>query len=202
MDDLVRAPLQPDSKTFFAKTIRPVCVKPYSELLIPVSCANRFRNRDVRLDPIPGSQFNKFAVARSVGSVKNGTTVCRILNFKNETLCLPRNTRIVAVHTSDVEKEFHPLHTPSDNFEHAVEDSSTNISKQQLENFAAEYGFIINANLLPAQRQELLSVLYAYRSVFARNLTDLQRCPNYDLQLHLKKDVRPFYRRQFKLSNF
>jgi len=68
-----------------------------------------------------------------------------------------------------------------------------------LELFATDYGFKINPDLLPNQREELLRLLYKYRTCFARSLAEIWRYEDYELELTLK-DTKPCYRRKYKLS--
>ena len=202
--DLARAPLHSDTKDLFVKTTQVITVRPYSETIIRVSCPHRFNNKDVKLDPIPGSQFHRYAVARSVCNVTNNSTVCRILNFKDECLVLPRNTKIAIINNVNVDRDYSVLATPSDDSDsdnNYDDDSFPTPSSDQLERFVSDYGFRINSDLSSDQRTDLMTVLYRYRSVFARSISELKQNPNYELKLQLKKDAKTFYRRQYKLSS-
>ena len=199
-NNLAQAPLLSNEKQQFARTTSVICVKPYSEMIIKVSCPHRFNGREVRLDPLPNLQFVKFALARSVGKVRCNQTVCRILNFKPEALVIPRNSKVAVVTNTNVERDFDELNMPSDDDCDDTNDSTSTVSKADLEQFATEYGFTINPDLTASERTELLTVLYKYRSVFALSLSDLKRCPNYELKLNLKPNSRMFYKRQYKLS--
>jgi hypothetical protein len=80
-----------------------------------------------------------------------------------------------------------------------LEKSDIKISAQQLDEFAIDYGFRINPELSSTQRSELLQLLYKYRACFARNLKEMRRVKNYELELTLK-DRKPSFQRQYKLS--
>ena len=202
-NNLAHAPILTDDKRQFARTTRVICVKPYSETIIRVSCPHRFNGKEVRLDPLPQFQFTKFALARSIGNVNNNHTVCRILNFKDEALVIPRNFKVAVVNTVNVDRDYEEFKTPCDDDDDDCYDDDHDVllTLDDLEQFASKYGFAINPDLTAKERTELLTLLYRYRSVFALSLSDLKRCPNHELRLHLKSNAKPVYRRQFKLNH-
>jgi len=71
-------------------------------------------------------------------------------------------------------------------------------STDELEKFATEYGFKINSELTPNQRQELLQILFNYKDVFARNLAEIKRYPHYELNIQLM-DNRKVFNRNYRL---
>jgi hypothetical protein len=196
LGDLIRAPLYSNkNKESYARTANSVFIKPYSEAVFPVRCSRPFYGRDVKVEPIPGQQFVKYAVARSIGTVRGGITLCRILNYRPEAIFLPKNSKVATISTVNVEQEFQPWKIPSQSKTPEIQ-----ISDEQLEKFAVEYGFTINPELIADQRKELLSLHHKYRDVFAQTVQELKRCPNYELKLTLKPDAKPRYQRQYKLS--
>jgi len=52
-----------------------------------------------------------------------------------------------------------------------------------LEKFLTDYKIKINPNLTEQQRLQMLQLLYDYRDVFARNLLEMNRYQNYQLDL-------------------
>jgi len=120
------------------------------------------------------------------------------LNCEQTTLVLPRGTKIAMVNEIDVEKACEPFDL-SFTKEKKRDTVESTISNEQLELFATEYGFKINPDLLPNQREELLRLLYKYRTCFARSLAEIQRYKDYELELTLK-NTQPCYRIQYKLS--
>jgi hypothetical protein len=120
--------------------------------------------------------------------------------------CSPRNlvlrtgTKLATVSSVNVTTDCQPFVVPSEGSPTTkYHGDSVTISLKQLNEFAKDYGFDINPELTSDQRHQLLSLLYKYRACFARNLYELRRYPNYELEVQLK-DKRPFYQRQFKLS--
>ena len=71
-------------------------------------------------------------------------------------------------------------------------------STDELKKFATEYGFKINLELTPNQRQELLQILFNYKDVFARSLAEIKRYPHYELDIELM-DNRKVFKRNYRL---
>ena len=68
-----------------------------------------------------------------------------------------------------------------------------------LETFAKDYGFKINSDLTGEQRQELLQLLFDYKDVFARSLSEIKRYKHYEHDIHLSHNRRIF-RRNYRFS--
>jgi len=65
------------------------------------------------------------------------------------------------------------------------------LNKQEvgvLETFATDYGFKIGSDLTGEQRQELLQLLFDYKDVFARSLSEIKRYKHYEHDIHLSHD--------------
>ena len=199
--DLVRAPLIRDNEQqYLARLAKTTCIEPGHEKIVNIKCSPRFYNRDVLIEAIPSMQFAKFATARTICRTdKKSNTVARILNCLPHTLVIPKGTKIATVNNINVEKDCTPFKTPLPQTVTENEDSFPKISEQQLEEFAADYDLKINPDLTSSQRQQLLMLMYKYRACFARNLKEMRRFQNYELELHLK-DRKPSFRRQYKLS--
>ena len=68
-----------------------------------------------------------------------------------------------------------------------------------LEAFATDYGFKINKDLTEVQRQELLQLLFDYKDVFVRSLSEIKRYKHYEHDIHLMHNRRIF-RRNYRFS--
>jgi hypothetical protein len=110
---------------------------------------------------------------------------------------MPRGTKIATANTVNVGKDCEPFKVIQSEAE--LEKSDIQISAQQLDEFAIDYGSRINPELSSTQRVELLQLLYKYRACFARNLKKMRRVKNYELEFTLK-DRKPSFQRQYKLS--
>jgi hypothetical protein len=199
--DLVRAPLICNNdRQHVARLSKTICIPSGSEQIANITCSPQFSNCDVLIEGLPLLQFQKFAVARTICKTdKQSNTVARILNCLPQTLVLRKGTRLATVNTVNVQKDCQPFRLPDDQPDD-VNIEMEKPSRAQLEEFANEYGFRINSELTSAQRFELLCVLYKYRACFARNLQEMRRYKNYELEVHLK-DTRPAFQRQYRLSH-
>jgi hypothetical protein len=199
--DLVRAPLVRNGDgQHVAKLAKSLCIPPGCEKIVNIKCAPRFSNSDVLVEAISCSQFTQFAIARSICRTdKQSHTVARILNCLPHTLVLPKETKVATVQNINVNTSCEPFKMPSPQTKTDLLQSENKLTPQELNQFASEYGFKINPDLTESQRFELLNLLHRYRTCFARNLKEIRRFKNYELELTLK-DKRPSFRRQYKLS--
>jgi len=201
-DDLIRLPLQSNNKReSVVRTVKSTTLLPYSESIISVSSSVNLPDCDVILEPIPGEQFKKFAVARSLCHTKANQTVCRILNLQPNAIVLPRGTSVATINTINVSKECTPFiegkRTAKEPSKDEKDEFVTKMTSDDLENFAREYGFKINPKLTSDQRTELLNLLFDYRSVFARSMRDIKGYPDFELELEVVND-RPSFQKQYK----
>jgi len=58
-----------------------------------------------------------------------------------------------------------------------------NVTKTELDQFHKSYGFHINPALSGDQKYEVLQLLYRYKSMFARDVTDIKQCKGPPLTL-------------------
>ena len=97
-DGLVCVPMYNNArKTSYVRLVKPFCVMPYSIATLPVSLSRKFVHKDCIIESIPGQQFDRFAVQRSIVRPTCNKSVCRILNFKDVPLVLRRNQNIAVV---------------------------------------------------------------------------------------------------------
>jgi len=76
---------------------------------------------------------------------------------------------------------------------------SLNVNRSYLDSFHAAYGFKLSPQLDEAQRYEALELLYRYKTVFARDMTEIQLCKGEPLKLDLHSN-RKMFKRQYRLS--
>jgi hypothetical protein len=199
--DLVRTPIVRNGDgQQVARLTKSLCIPPGNERIVSIKCAPRFSNSDVLVEAMPCSQFSQFAVARSICRTdKQSQTVARMLNCLPHTLVLPKGTKVATVQNINVSASCEPFKVPSPRNEADLLESEQKLTPQELNQFATDHGFKINPDLTESQRFELLSLLHKYKACFARNLKEMRRYKNYELELILK-DKRPSFRRQYKLS--
>jgi len=195
-DDLVRAPLHsPYRRQSYLTNINAVCIPAFTEAVIPVKSDRRYDDMAIVTEPLSSFQFKKFAVGRSLSFCNNGRTVCRVANFNPFSLVLTKGTKIASIEDPKVIASCTRVNqavTPQDLL------SMPNQPIDVLEKIATEYGFKINPELTPNQRQELLQILFIYRDVFARSVAEIKRYPHYELDIELM-DNRKVFKRNYRL---
>ena len=73
------------------------------------------------------------------------------------------------------------------------------VTRADLDSFHAAYGFKLSPQLDEAQRYEVLELFYRYKTVFARDMTEIQLCKGEPLKLDLHSN-RKMFKRQYRLS--
>jgi len=200
-DDLVRAPLQSDNREQKSVTCeRSVCISLYSEAIISATCDRRFDNQTVILEPLTQFQFRRFALARSFGRCENGKTMCQVINYNPQALVLLRGTKLAKIEPLSVVASCKLYNEQVD--PEGDNESGTVVSQPQsievLEYFCEEYGFNINPKLTPDQRKELLQLLYDYKAVFARTISEIGRYPFHQMEIELISN-RKVYQRNYRM---
>jgi len=198
-EDLVRAPLQSTFKQRnLATSAVSVCVPAYTEALVKVNMPYYYEGRTVLLEPIPGLQFRTIATARSFSHYGDGMSVCRVFNYNPFSVVLRKGMRLAAIQSLNTIASCTPYIS-------SAELNTVNrepLNKQEvgvLETFAKDYGFKINSDLTGEQRQELLQLLFDYKDVFARSLSEIKRYKHYEHDIHLSHNRRIF-RRNYRFS--
>ena len=176
---------------------RNVCLPVFAEAIIAVKCPSRFNNSTALIEPLPLSQFCNIAVAKSLVVCQDNNTICRVRNSKPHALSLRKGMKLAKIeniNTIASTERFNDLTEP-------VAKSHTEPSKSKVELDACHksYMFKINPDLTETQRYQLLQVLYDYKEVFARNLSEIQKCRAAPMQIDLRTPQKMF-RRQFRLS--
>jgi len=64
------------------------------------------------------------------------------------------------------------------------------VNHSDLDSFHAAYSFKLSPQLDEAQRYEALELLYRYKTVFARDMTEIQLCKGEPLKLDLHLTVK------------
>ena len=204
---------------------RNVCVPAYSEALIQVDTPTRFNNQDVLLEQTPRAL--SVTVAKALATCKNNKAFCKVLNMHPYMVTLKKGLKIAkAAGLVDCVATMQPCQPPSvyntNNHHgdktnssvhathhrtqrpHKVTDidatySSPNVNRADLDGFHAAYGFKLSPQLDEAQRYEALELLYRYKTVFARDMTEIQLCKGEPLKLDLHSN-RKMFKRQYRLS--
>ena len=195
-DDLVRVPLhtKTDSLNYISVT-RTTCIPAYTEAILPVKSPVKFNNETVLLETLPQVQFDRLAVAKALVTCRNGNTVCRILNFNPHVVTLKRGMKLAKIEQLNTVASIQKYQEP----QQPDTQSETPKSETELNEFHKNYGFKINPALTEKQRYELLQLLYDYKDVFARDLSEVKACKAPPLRIDVHTP-RKMFQRQFRLS--
>jgi len=154
----------------------------------------------VLLEPLTQFQLRRFALARSLNRCENGRTVCHVVNYNAQAVVLLRGKKLALIEPLSVVGSC-KLFDESLDFQRDNDPGpvvSQPQSNEVLEHFCEEYGFKINSKLTPGRRHELLQMLYDYKAVFARTLSQLGRYPLQQMELELILN-RKIYQRNYRM---
>ena len=73
------------------------------------------------------------------------------------------------------------------------------VNQHDLDTFHKDYGFKLSPQLDDAQRYEILEMLHRYKSVFARDMTEIKLSKGEPMKLQLHSN-RKMFKRQYRLS--
>jgi len=161
-DGLVCIPMHNAAKKeSFVRLIKPVCILPYSIATVPVSVSRRFVHNDCVIEPIRGQQFDRYAVQRIVTHPTSTSTVCRIMNFKQEPCVLRKGSIVAAISSVDSVGQIVERNKQAAKPQRTDEVSQP--CKRDVDLFLTEYGLTISEQLTSEQRDEMARLLYDFR---------------------------------------
>ncbi|HSN23527.1 MAG TPA: retropepsin-like aspartic protease [Methylomicrobium sp.] len=209
LDDLLVTPLiNSDNKQRVVRTAKCMCIPARSEALIPVSIHKRFVNKQLLVEPMPGRQFDQFALARSINYSPTSDTVCRILNYSDTALVLTKGQSVAFITECVSDDHIHPLsvnrmsseiidNTKPD--QNSSKPSSDQLSDAELDAFLSEHHFNISSKADTETKYKLARLLFEFQDIFASEVTEMKSYtgPPFEVTLNSSQGS---YRRQFKLS--
>jgi len=140
-------------------------------------------------------RINSISVAGALAFCKNNKAICKVLNLNPYAVTLKRGLKLAKVLGFDNIASVQKCETDStDNIP-----LESKISKEDLDTFHKEYGFKINPSLDKGKRYEALQLLYSYKHVFARSLSEIKECKGPPLELELYSQQKSF-KKQFRLN--
>ena len=194
--DTLSIPLfTPAKNVCYVRAIEPIFVSPETEVIIKVSCPKQFNNKDVLISHVQNKQFAAFGVANSCSKAFQNETHCRIVNFKNSNLVIPKGKIIGQVEAMDSSCRSISVSNDCNTDIHSLPPIEPHI----LEEFAKDYAFNINPDLPPDIRIKVLTLFYYKKDAFARSLEDLKQFNRREFEFELNTD-KPIATRQYKLS--
>ena len=199
LDDLVQIPMHSMCDEINCVTLnRTECIEPFSEVLLTVRTPLHVNNQSVLLEELQQIKWYPIAVANALKMVRNSKTVCRILNLNPYVVTLKKGLKIAKILNLDTiaaVQKYNEVETVGSKL-----DKKNTTSRTELDNFLHEYGFQISPSLNEDQRYEVLDLLYKYKSVFARDVTDIKACKGPPIKLDVHTN-RKMIQRQYRLSD-
>jgi len=164
---------------------------------VPAQVIVGLDNKSDLLKNLPRLNPLKVVVAKALTTSKNTKTVCRLLNDTNHVVTLKKGLKLAKVEDWDTIGDMREFRDTT--VTKLQPNSGIRNSDMELEKFHKQYGFKICPTLTEDQRYELLEKLYAYKHVFARDVTEIKACngPRLKIDLHTN---RKMFKRQFKLN--
>ena len=200
-DSLLHIPIyNPNKRDYFVRTTKTTVIPPLTECLVDVKVSTQFANKTCMLQPVRLRQFKDYAVANSINLARGNHSVCGILNYQQTPIVIPKN-KIIALASVVNDDDFLPVNNTQHSCMQPDNSSpSVDVSRDELEEFVADYGLNIGTQLTDTERVDIMRLLYKYRAVFARSIADTKIFPHYTEHIQLKPDARPFHKRQFRLK--
>jgi len=157
-----------DNSVTLSKT---TCIPALSEVTLAVSSPAKLNNKSVLLENLPRLNPLRVVVAKALTTCKNNKTVCRLLNYTNQAVTLKRGLKLAKIEDWDTIAAIQEFREAT--VAKLERNSGIRNSDVKLEEFHKQYGFKICPTLTEDQRHELLEKLYAYKHLFARDVTEI-----------------------------
>ena len=210
-DDLVLMPVVPvATKCDYVRLLSHTVLPANSESIINVRVSPKFANAESIIESRAPNESLNISVARCIVRPKRTKTVCQIVNPTDKPITLVRNQRIAFISKLDRDDKLMPMVDGSQTKVASIsENQSTSVpqnfkneqfkwSKSEQEAFVADYKFDINPELTESQREDLINLLYEFKSIFARNLSEIGCFKDYEVELETVPH-RPYYISQYRI---
>jgi len=196
-DNLIEMPMSTRCDETNSVTVaQTICIPAYNEAYLPVNSPPEFNHKDIQLKRL--SRVTCVSVANALTSCKNNKTICRVLNHNPYVVTLKKGMKIAKI--VGLDKIIAPIGQctkPEASDQQPV--ANVRMSRTKLDDFHKSYGFELCPDLDEERRYQVLEMLYRYKTVFARDLSEIKECKGEPLRLALHTD-RKMFKRQFRLS--
>jgi len=134
--------------------------------------------------------------AECLSAVHNGTAYIRVLNYQPNSVILKKNLKIALLVFPSSVNSVLPFKKP------LTKSCQTEpeISQEVLDDFIKDYKIKINDNLSHEKKYKLGKLLYNYKDVFARNISEMKTYEGFELELRPRNPHLRSYTRQYKLN--
>jgi len=211
-DDLVTLPVTAThTKQDYIRVLARTVLQPNTESIIPVKVAKHFSNVVSLIEPKSVIEEADYFVAKCLVKPQGIKTVVQILNIANEPVILEKNQRIglitrlsrgdevIEINKNQTIASIQPESKKQVSDSQPINRQKQRLTKEEQESFVNDYKFDINPDLTPEQRDRLISLLYEYRSVFARSFSEIGCFNKYEVNIETVPH-KPIFTRQYRLS--
>jgi len=94
-DELIRIPMLFYKKDqWLVSAIESVCIPAFSESIVRVRCPHSLNNKTVLMEALPSFKMGPFLLARSLSKIKNGESICKVMNCFDQALVLRKGVKM------------------------------------------------------------------------------------------------------------
>ena len=178
---------------------RTICIPAYNEANLLVNCPTEFNNQDVLLEQ--STRVSSVTITKAISFCnKKNKTICRVLNHNPYVVTLRKGVKLARIFILNSVAAIVPFSASAANTDTCEASTQpVNVSRTVLDDFHKEYGFQLCPDLDEHKRYQVLEMLYRYKSVFARDMTEIKQCKGEPLKLELHTN-RKMFKRQYRQS--
>jgi len=196
LNGLISLPLQQfQSNNSCAVVNETVVIPRFSEAVLAVKIPKMFPAEEVLLELLK-SNATPVLVAGCLSVVQNGMAYVRVLNCQPNSVILKKNLKIASLVFPENVNSVVPF--KGSGIENCPDGEE--IDKQTLDDFIKEYKININDSLTSDDRYKLTKLLYKYKDIFARNISEMRTYEGFELELYPRNPHLRSYTRQYKLN--
>jgi len=196
VDDLIHIKMHSICNDMNCVTLsRRTCAQPFSEMLLQVNTLKKVNNQSILLENLPHRL--PVAIRKALAFCKNNKTVCRILNYNPYVVTLRKGLKLATIAGFDTIAAVQPVDNDNTDAQSVPAcESDMYVSKSELDQFHESYGFHLGPTLTEDMSYDVLKMLYRYRTVFARYVSEIKlpKGPPLKIDLHTN---RKLYKRHY-----
>jgi len=196
LDGLISMPLQKfHSLDNCAVVHRNTVIPKYCEAVVPVKVPRKFIADEILLEPLKNNT-TPVLVAESLSTINNGIAQIRVLNIQLNSVVLRKNSKIASLAFPATINSITKLSILTTE----TVKEKPEITQETLNEFIKDYQIQINDQLNPDEKLKFQQLLYQYKDIFARDISEMRTYQGYQLELHPKNPFVKSYTRQYNLN--
>jgi len=174
---------------------RNTVIRKYCETTVPVRVPRKFIADEILLEPFKNNS-TPVLVAKSLSTINNGIAQIRVLNIQLNLVVLRKNLKIASLAFPATINFITKLTIPA----RKTTEEKPEVTEKALDRFIKNYKIQINDKLNPDEKFKFQQLLYQYKDIFTRDISEMQTYQGYQLKLHPKNPFVKSYTRQYKLN--